>query len=136
MGLDYEPGSEATDVAIGDARSVVERDDGAAVGILAELAVARMAQAPRHPKVDQQATAALESDDQVLASALECGDLLSPECAGDRGGVERTGQALVVDLDLLESAADELRLEPAADGLDLGQLGHGPSVSPGPTLWL
>src|SRR5262249_62335389 len=45
------------------------------------------------------------------------------------GRILGTCQPDVVDLDALERAADEHRLEPAADGFDLGQLGHRPSLA-------
>ena len=42
--------------------------------------------------------------------------------------VLRARQARIEDLDAVEAPADEHGLEPAANGLDFGQLGHAASV--------
>jgi 3-hydroxyisobutyrate dehydrogenase-like beta-hydroxyacid dehydrogenase len=49
---------------------------------------------------------------------------LALELGRDLPGVERSGETLVEDLDTLEAATDEGRLQAGADALDLGELGH------------
>jgi hypothetical protein len=73
-----------------------------------------------HPEVNQENTTAFEPNNQILAAAIKRHDALSLELGGHSGGVVRPGETRVEDLDLLETAADEPRLEPCADGLDLG----------------
>jgi hypothetical protein len=70
--------------------------------------------------VNQENTTAFEPDNQILSAAFEGSDLLSHELGGDFGGVERPCEAGVGDLDVGEAAADELRLEPGTNSLDLG----------------
>ena len=83
-----------------------------------------MAQATRHPEVNEENPTALESNNQILAPALERGDPLAGELGGDGGGVERPRQPLVEDLGLLDRAADELSLQSGPDRLDFGELRH------------
>src|SRR3954469_8895543 len=89
----------------------------------------RVQEVPRHAEVDQENAPALESNNQILAAPLERFDALADELRRDRGRVLRPRQPRVFDLDVLEAASDEHRLEPAANRLDLGQLGHRPSVA-------
>jgi hypothetical protein len=77
-------------------------------------------QVSRHPEVDQENATRIEPNNQILAATIERGDALSLELGGHSGGVEGPCEALVEDLDTLEAAPKELRLEPRADGLDLG----------------
>ena len=74
----------------------------------------------RHPEVNQENATGFEPNNQILAAAIERCDPFSLEFGGHSGGVERPSEARVVDLDALEAAADELRLEPCPDRLDLG----------------
>ncbi len=83
-----------------------------------------MPKAPRHPEVNQEHSTALEPKNQILAAALDGGDAFSLELGRDLQRIMWTGEAEVVDLDMVEAAPDELRLEPDADRLDLRQLGH------------
>src|SRR5438067_2848484 len=85
---------------------------------------------PRHAEVDQEDATALEPDNQILAAPLDRGDSLARELGRHLGRVFRTRQPRVVDLDAREAAADEHRLEPPADRLDLGQLGHPANLAP------
>jgi hypothetical protein len=78
-----------------------------------------MAQAPRHPEVNQQNTTAFESKNQILPATLERLDGFARELRGSLHGVMRAGQANVGDLDLREGPTDELRLEAGPDRLDL-----------------
>jgi hypothetical protein len=73
----------------------------------------------RHPEVNQENTTAFEPKNQILAAAVDRCDPLSLELGGHSGGVERPGEARVVDLDAGKTAAHELRLQPSPDGLDL-----------------
>jgi hypothetical protein len=78
--------------------------------------------------VNQERPTGFESDNYILAAAVDGLDPLADELRGDFDRVVRARQAWVEDLDAVEAAADEHGFEPAADGLDLWQLGHGASV--------
>jgi len=86
-------------------------------------------QVPRHSEVDQKNSTGLESDNQILASAIDGGDSLPFQLDGHTGWVERASQARIEDLDALHAPAHERGLESCADRLDLGELGHVPSVA-------
>ena len=94
---------------------------------VAGLSRRRVQEVPRHPEVDQENATALEPDDQILAAPLERRDALARELGRHLGRILGPRQPRVFDLDVLEAAADEHRLEPAANRLDLGQLGHRPA---------
>jgi hypothetical protein len=83
---------------------------------------------PRHPEVNQESTTRLEADNQILAATVDGGHAFALELGGHLLGVERARQPAVEDLDVLEAAADERRLEAAPDGLDLWELWHGASL--------
>src|SRR3954470_1053706 len=89
----------------------------------------RVQKVPRHPEVDQENATALEPNNQILAAPLDRFDALADELGGDLGRVLRPRQSRVFDLHVLEAASDEHWLEPAANRLDLGQLGHRPSLA-------
>jgi hypothetical protein len=74
---------------------------------------------PRHPEVNQENTTALEPNNQILAASLERRDTLAGELGRHLGRIFGSRQARVFDVDVLEPAADEHRLEAAADRLDL-----------------
>ena len=82
----------------------------------------------RHPEVNQERPSRLEPNNQILATAIDGGDPLAFELPRDLDRVERARQARVGDLDVGEHASFEHGREPAADGLDLGQLGHAATV--------
>ena len=92
-------------------------------------AAAPVQQVPRHSEVDQQNSTGIESDNQILASAIDGGDSLPFQLDGHTGGVEWASETRIEDLDALQAPAHESRLEPCADGLYLGELGHGPRVA-------
>ena len=77
-------------------------------------------QAPSHPEVNQENTTSLEPNNQILAAPLQRRDGLARELGGRFHGVVRPRQACVVDLDVLERPADEMRLEADPDRLDFG----------------
>ncbi len=79
--------------------------------------------------MNQENPTRLEPNNQILPAAIERLDALPDELGGDLPGIEGAGQARIVDLDLVERAADQVRLEADPDRLDLGQLGHGRSVA-------
>ena len=83
-----------------------------------------MQNAPRHPEVDQESPTSLEPNNQILAAAIDGRDALALQFGRDHDPVERARQPRIGDLDTLEGAAHEHRLEPATDGLDLRKLGH------------
>src|SRR3954464_273337 len=96
-------GPEAADVAVDELGAVVEPDHRPPVRVgLALVAVQHVA---GHAEVDQERTARLEADDQVLAAAVDGGDALALELRGDLHRVERTRQPCVRDLDAVEAAA-------------------------------
>ena len=91
------------------------------MGILIRQRVAvRVKQLTSHPEVNQENTTTFESKNQILAAAVERRDQLSLELGGHSGGVEGPGEAWIADVDALETAPDELRLQPSPDRLDLG----------------
>jgi hypothetical protein len=77
-------------------------------------------QVPRHPEVHQERSTAFEPDNQILAAPSEAPDTLTFEGTRDGGGIERLGEARIANLDALEPAADEKRLELRADRLNFG----------------
>src|SRR6266581_4903065 len=92
--------------------------------IFVQRAALGVAQASRHPEVNQESATRLEPNNQILASALHRADAFALELGGDRLGLERPDEARVVDLDAIQRPPDEARLELETDRLDLGQLGH------------
>jgi hypothetical protein len=66
-------------------------------------------QVPRHPEVDQKNATGFESNNQILASAIDGGDSLSLQLGGHTGGVERARETRVEDLDVFQQTADEHR---------------------------
>ena len=89
----------------------------------------RVQKVPRHAEVDQENATALEPNNQVLAAPLERLDALADELGRDLGRILWPRQPRVFDLDVLEAPSVEHRLEPAPNRLDLGQLGHRPSLA-------
>jgi hypothetical protein len=85
-------------------------------------------QASRHAEVNQESAARFESDNYILPATVDGLDPLADQLRGDFERVLRARQAWVEDLDSVEAATDEHGFEPAADGLDLWQLGHGARV--------
>jgi hypothetical protein len=70
--------------------------------------------------VHQQRTTAFEPDNQILAAPIEAPYALAFEGTRDGGRIEWLGEARIADLDALEAAPDEKRLELHADRLDFG----------------
>src|SRR4029078_9844262 len=94
---------------------------------------ARSAQeAPRHPEVDQENTAALEPNNQILAAAADGRDVFPFELGCHLGGLVRAHEARIVNAHPLEAPADERGLELSANALDLRQLRHTASVIASP----
>jgi hypothetical protein len=90
---------------------------------------ASVQQISRHAEVNQENATGLEPNNQILATAIDRDDSLAFQLCGHSGGVERAGEARIVDLDALETPTHQERLEPCSHGLDLGQLGHGASLA-------
>jgi hypothetical protein len=84
--------------------------------------------------VNQENPTSFEPNNQILAAPLQCGDSFAFELGGDLARILGPGQARVGDRDAFERSADEVRLEPGADRLDLWQLGHGASVATRPRV--
>ena len=87
-----------------------------------------MPQASRHPQVDEEHATRFEPDDQVLAAALDAVDALADELAGDDRRCEGAHETRIVDRCVNDPRAFEHRRDAGANGLDLGQLGHEPSL--------
>jgi hypothetical protein len=81
--------------------------------------------APRHPEVNQEYTAALESNNQILAASPDALDSLALQLGRHLGGLVGTHEACIVDPNAVEASPEENGLERPADGLDLRQLRHG-----------
>jgi hypothetical protein len=79
---------------------------------------------PRHPEVDQESPTSLEPKNQIFAATIDGRDALALQLGCDLNPVEWARQPRIEDLDALEGAAHEQRLEPATDGLDLWKLWH------------
>jgi len=62
--------------------------------------------------VNQENAIRLEPNNQILAAAIDGDDSLAFQLGGYSGGVERAGEARIVDLDALETPAHQDRLEP------------------------
>ena len=75
--------------------------------------------------MNQESTIGFESDNYILAPALERGDLLALELDRDFPGVVGSGQTRIADRDLLEAAVLDQRCKLRPDRLDFGKLGHG-----------
>ena len=117
--LEEQPGTEAADISIGEVRAVVQHHLGSEVRQIMELATCAVQQIPCHPEVDQENAAALEADDEILATPLERSDPFPCELGRHRVGLVRTDETRVVHGDAIEAAADERRLELPANALDL-----------------
>jgi hypothetical protein len=109
------------------------------VGILGKvlntvLSTVRVSQRTRHAEVDQERTTRLEPNNQILATAIDLRHVLALELSRDLDPVVWARQAGVADLDVHEPAALQRRRKPAADGLDLGQLGHSRTVPLAPAV--
>src|SRR5919197_603443 len=89
----------------------------------------RSSRAATRLEVNQETATALEPKNQILAAAIERRDALARQLGLDELGVEGSREPCVVDLHVREPPPDDGRLEPAANRLDLGQLGHPPSVA-------
>ena len=90
----------------------------------------RHREAAAHPEVDHQRRAALEVDQQVLGAPPQPDDTAALEAA-QGAAVEGLAERRRADLHALDAAADEPRLEAAAEDLDFRQLGHqAPSIAP------
>jgi hypothetical protein len=83
-----------------------------------------MQNVPRHPEVNQESPTSLEPDNQILAAAIDGCDALTLQLGCDLDPVERARQPRIEDLDTLENAAHEHRLELATDRLDFWKLRH------------
>ena len=78
--------------------------------------------------MNQERTSRFEPDNKILATTINGGYPFTLELPRNLDRVERACEARIGDLDVGEHASFEHRREPAADGLDLGQLGHAATV--------
>src|SRR5712691_3523231 len=97
--------------------------------IVLERAASRVQEASRHPEVNQERTTAFEPHNQILAAPIERRYALAFELGRDLQRFVGPHEPVVVDLDALEGASDESRLEPESDAFDLGQLWHRSSLA-------
>src|SRR4051794_41233416 len=103
--------------------------------IVAVRSLVRVQDVPRHPEVDQEHAPAFEPKNQILPATIDALDALSLELGRHLGWIVGTREPRVGDVDALEPATGEVRLEPTTNRLDFGQLRHAPSVAarrPGP----
>jgi hypothetical protein len=70
--------------------------------------------------MDEEVPPALELDNQILAAPVQAADSFALELAGYEVGRLGPGEPRVGDLDALERATNEARLQASADRLDLG----------------
>jgi hypothetical protein len=98
------PRPEAPDVAVREARTVVEVDGCALVrgGSLRKT--------PGHPQMDDERETAPEADDEVFATPLDGRDALSRQLDLHLGRIERHRQSVVVDADARERPPEQARL--------------------------
>jgi hypothetical protein len=89
----------------------------------------RVSNVSRHPEVNQERTLTFEPNNQILAAPFDGRDTLTDELGRHLDRVFGPRQPRVLDLDVVEPASDEHRLESAPDRLDLWQLGHGSSLA-------
>jgi hypothetical protein len=92
--------------------------------IVAQLSLRRVSQTPRHPEVNQQSPSRFEPNDQILAPALERRDSLTFQFGRNGNRLERPYKARIVNVDVVEPSADEVRLQLKADRFDLWELRH------------
>jgi hypothetical protein len=85
--------------------------------------------------VNQEYATRFEPKNQILAAPIDGLDDLAFELGRDLPRVVRPRDARVEDLDSLESATGEHRLQTSPDRLDLGELRHAASLArcPGTT---
>ena len=114
--LEQQPGAETPDIAVGDLLPSSSVRQRAPVRIACERVGPQRA---RHAEVDQQRAPRRETDDQVLAAAVDVLDALAGQLRRDEQGVFRPGQPDVADLDVLEPPSLERRRDRVPDGLDL-----------------
>src|SRR5262249_25266864 len=107
---------------------------GSTVGIVRQRSPIAVPKRPRHPEVNQQRPTRLKPNNQILAAPLERPNALALKLGGDLARVEGTRQPRVEDRHGVESAPLEERRQSPANGLDLGQLGHGSRLAGGRSL--
>jgi len=118
--LEQLPGAESTDIAIRDVRTVVQPDNSTSMWIVGQLSLRRVPKTPSHPEVNQQSSPRLETDNQILAAAVERRHSLAFELSGNGSGLERAHEPRIVDVDAVEPPADQVRLELESGRLDFG----------------
>ena len=79
----------------------------------------------------EQSPSRFEPHNQILATAPDVHDPLADELVGDDRRVERPHQPRITNLDVLEERPFEHGRDRPANGLDLGELRHQPSLGPG-----
>jgi hypothetical protein len=98
--LQDEPGPKPAYVAIDEPGAVVELDDRPCVSHRREP------EAPGHAQMNEEPKAALETQEQVLATALDRDDAIALELLGDLEEVVWPRQPRVEDLDPSECAPE------------------------------
>ncbi len=121
------PGAEAAHVAVGELAAVVELEPGSLVRDLLGTR-APVPERAGHTQMDDECEPALQANEQVFATTIEHLDPLAAQPGRELIRWDRPGQPRVVYLDTDDLPAGEQRLEPAADRLDLGELGHPSSL--------
>jgi hypothetical protein len=90
------------------------------VRIRVDPASRRVLDVAGHAEMDEEVPATLELDDQILAAPAQAADSFALELACHEVGGLGPGEPRVGDLDALEPATNEARLQASADRLDLG----------------
>ena len=111
--LEQQPRAEPPHVAVGDLRSVVQRDNGTAV----QIVVGRGRRAGQRRLPSSGGGSGARAPTRTGRSGTSRGDrprhALALELARDLDAVERAGQPRIGDLDTVEPASLERRREPA-----------------------
>src|SRR3954452_13963219 len=89
-----------------------------------ERAALPVQQRSRHPEVNQMYATALEPKNQILAATVDSDRPLAAELRSDLRGIKRLRQTGIEDLDVVEAATDNVRLQLGTYRLDLWQLRH------------
>ncbi len=119
------PGAKAPHVSVPDGGARIQPQRGAPVGVGGKVACREVEQRAGHPEVHNERPAALQPPQEVLAASLDGRDPLTHERIRHEARRDGPRQPGVGDLGARDGRAFDERRDPAADGLDLGQLGHG-----------
>ena len=131
-GLEELPGAEAPDVAVGDVRSIVQSENSTRVGIVGQRS--SLARERSDPVIRRWISSDRPESNPTIrylprrpTSATRSPTSSAATIAGSNGRTRRASRIST----LLEACPLEHGRDRPADGLDLGQLGHGLSLGSG-----